>query len=470
MIYAPHHIALETFVGRATALDEVSGLATKGESWSLSAGRRIGKTMFLRELAVTEQGHTLWVYIDKQELPEIAAASAFFGYLVASTWNRLPGAQSSPAPATVQELADLVLEVGADGRSWCLLLDEADSLVQQPWGGSALENIRWLVSNSPAARFASVGVVGGMSLVRRLRSAGSSISNVCRPLTLVPLDDPATAQLIRLGFPDARRDLVNAMRTYAGGHPYLAQLFLSAAETSGWPIPSKARELLEDELERRTVTWLGDLSEPARNEVTRAAMSGGAIDANADELIRGGVARPQGSTTSLNSPALRRAVLAASADSELPRGPTGGSVRPGHPYSNKRVFREILESAQSDIRWLDNYAGLEILDLLADADLAGVSVRVLGGIGDDAVRARLLRRLPDLHRELDLKGVALAWREAHPQDLARSHDRYLIADDLSYNIPPVSSVVRERRADVTLGTMSVAEFDGMWVRGISISG
>lgn len=467
MTYSPHYIALETYVGRAAAREHACDLALKAESWLLSAGRRIGKTMFLRHVALDVDTPTVWVYIDKQELPEISAAATFFGHLIAATWRQITSADSQPSPATIQDLAGLVADIGAEGRNWCLLLDEADSLVQQAWGASALENLRWLVSNSPSARFASIGLAGGMNLVSRVRSAGSSISNVCTPLALPALSDTDLTSLISLGFPKPKGDLVGAVRSYAGGHPFLAQLFLATVESSEWPLLPAEQTILEEELGRRAAAWLGDLHAPARDELLRAAMGGGQIIDEQDELIRSGFARSRGTSTVLISPAMRRAVLASGAVAGVTSQEPGGAVLPGHPYSNKRVFRRILESARVDIRWLDNHAGFDMLDLLADAELQPISVRILGG-EDEPQLVRLPARFRDLRRELELKGTTIAWRRAHPGDLRLSHDRYLIVDDISYNIPPASSAVRERRSDVTAGTLSAPEFDAMWARAIPI--
>jgi hypothetical protein len=115
------------------------------------------------------------------------------------------------------------------------MLDEVESIANERWGGTALENLRYLVSNSQVASKVSVGLAGGADLEQRLRSAGSSVLNVCRIIDLAPLSDSDIERLINMATGWDAAAISRIVIPLVGGHPFLAQRLLEEFELSNLP-------------------------------------------------------------------------------------------------------------------------------------------------------------------------------------------------------------------------------------------
>lgn len=248
MTYATGRVNLSTFVGRRAELEALHRRHMDGRSWLLEAGRRFGKTMLMRRF-VADLGPAV-VYVDCQSFGDTSTALDFFGRL---------GELVEPGVAPVTDVLGLETLFVALGRTCTVVLDEADALLRHHWGVAALENVRYLVSNSSVASSTTVGLVGGMHLAPRLTSAGSPVANVCDKIGLGPLTYEDVVELVSLGIdgPD-REDVTEVVWRLAGGHPYLDQSVLAEIVVGGVPMTRDRVDELTGQLEEFVRRWIDD--------------------------------------------------------------------------------------------------------------------------------------------------------------------------------------------------------------------
>ena len=222
--YAADRVVMETFVGREQELSHLRSNVTGGRSCIVSAGRRTGKTMLLRALVdgLLEAGIAA-IYVDVQAFQGPSAAADLLRHvMVRSSQVARPKIQAE----TLEHAAIAVVETG---RKWCLVIDEVEILARSADGTALLDNLRYVVSNSPVAGEASVVIGGGLELVLRLRSSGSSLTNVCYPVEMRPLTEFDLESLVSLQVPEPERKRVSRyLRSEAGGHPYIVQALLES--------------------------------------------------------------------------------------------------------------------------------------------------------------------------------------------------------------------------------------------------
>src|SRR5206468_12932259 len=129
----------------------------------------------------------------------------------------------------------------------------------------ALENLRYLVSNSDASANSAVGLAGGFQLATRLTSAGSPISNMCEEVGLEPLDEADVRGLVQFNKNAAGEDIAREAWLLAGGHPFLVQALLVEVERKGWPLDIADRAHLSSVLEPHIRRWATDIGSDGTN-------------------------------------------------------------------------------------------------------------------------------------------------------------------------------------------------------------
>jgi hypothetical protein len=142
-------------------------------------------------------------------------------------------------------------------------------------------------------------------------------------------------------------------------------------------------------------------------------------------------------------------------------------VQPDRPFSNLRALRRLIREAQGCLRWYERDMPSKVLELVGDeiAETQASEIRLLSGdLSRSASRLREgvrqdLRRFRAEYAEL---GVRIEWRELVEGDVP--HDRVLIDDRRSLNVPPLNTLLKGDVCEITPSLLGAAWFDDLWER------
>ncbi len=389
--YASDRVVLETFVGRGELLAQARSHLLNGRSIMLSAGRRTGKTMFLRRLQVDLQAKGVKVvYLDSQALPAPANANSTLDFVLAAAgW--------SGARLSLLELAEATV---GSGHKWCLLIDEVERFARVSEGIHFLDNVRHIVSNSSIAGEAITGVCGGLDLTLELRSSGSSLTNVCHPLALEPFTNDELRELVALGCPaTSRAKVAEYMAHAAGGHPFVAQMLLEGLPSA--MLPDVPEELVASAVARVQVhvAGLDPMLLDGAEEVARGTQPEPYL---VPKLCAAGIARRDNGSVEVNGDVVRRAVESVSANRRFREGSPEMNAMVGQfLVSGESETVEYKESIRWDVRSQIERESLrdEIVQAVAGFMNAEGGVLLIGVTSDGTVAGlepdmKLIKRNP----------------------------------------------------------------------------
>ena len=341
--------------------------------------------MLFRRLAQELADHGVAVaYLDAQSLAAPLNAEAVLQAILILTRDL---ASSSVSPSLEAAVADIV----RSGRKWCLVIDEIERIARARDGVSVLDNLRYLVSNSAVAGEAVVAVCGGLDLSVDLKSSGSSLTNVCRPVQLEPLTDTEVAELIEIGCPEPDRERVFVhVRRLAGGHPHIAQMILE-----GIPMPVPVDLSTDDTVQLATRAhiqrYIAGIDPLLIGAAERLSAGEEPDDYLVTQLLGAGLARRDGSGVVVNGDVVRSALLSdrgarEAARRALPRGEVLAAMLAG----GESETVEFKESVRWDVRrqvehdqlkyeipqavagLMNSDGGLVLIGVAADGSVAGI--------------------------------------------------------------------------------------------------
>ncbi len=124
-------------------------------------------------------------------------------------------------------------------------------------------------------------------------------------------------------------------------------------------------------------------------------------------------------------------------------------ISPKTPYLNVVKLRRILRQLRGVVWWADPHFGARAFEELAEElDVAQVSdVRILSGDAENVLSERSKRDLKRFAAEMAGKGVAVEWR-IDPRDARDWHDRWLAADEVTWNVPPVNTLFKNDYSEI----------------------
>lgn len=145
-------------------------------------------------------------------------------------------------------------------------------------------------------------------------------------------------------------------------------------------------------------------------------------------------------------------------------------LSPDTPFQNLLSLKDVLRATKGWIRWYERHLPGEVLEVLHREIQSGQveSIRLLSGpanidahVQDLYVRAR---------REWKARrGIDLAWRVLSHSKSGEHHDRFLLSEDLSRNLPPLNSILRGSTSEITVSELTAEEFDEWWAEGQDLS-
>ena len=124
-------------------------------------------------------------------------------------------------------------------------------------------------------------------------------------------------------------------------------------------------------------------------------------------------------------------------------------LSPGKPFSNKKAIRDVISSCEKYIYWVDKYFSRAGLDWLSESlNTSKVkSIKIL--MSSEKMDEKFISLYRDLKKELKNDGVECELRVIIDNKLnADIHDRWIISENLCYNMPSTDTVARGQYSEV----------------------
>lgn len=137
-------------------------------------------------------------------------------------------------------------------------------------------------------------------------------------------------------------------------------------------------------------------------------------------------------------------------------------LSPGKPFSNKKAIRDVIGSCEKHIYWIDKYFSRAGLDWLSESLNTGKvkDLRIL--MSSEKVDKKFLSLYKDLKEEFKRDGVKCELRVISDSKLnANIHDRWIISENLCYNMPSTDTIARGQYSEVKR-TVNYPPFDEWW--------
>jgi len=144
-------------------------------------------------------------------------------------------------------------------------------------------------------------------------------------------------------------------------------------------------------------------------------------------------------------------------------------LSPETPYSNLRNLWEILRECKKYIYWFDKHFSAKGLEPLHDeADGNKISeIRILTGFTQN-INNRMYRDFNRFNSEMATKRINCELRVIiDKQLLNKIHDRWIISDNLCYNVPPINSIYQGQYSELTITNIR-PPYEEWWKHGLDI--
>ena len=124
-------------------------------------------------------------------------------------------------------------------------------------------------------------------------------------------------------------------------------------------------------------------------------------------------------------------------------------LSPGKPFSNKKAIRDVISSCEKYIYWVDKYFSRVGLDWLSESlnvsKVKGIKILMSSEKADE----KFVSLYKDLKEELKSDGIKCELRVIIDNKLkADIHDRWIISENLCYNMPSTDTVARGQYSEV----------------------
>lgn len=135
---------------------------------------------------------------------------------------------------------------------------------------------------------------------------------------------------------------------------------------------------------------------------------------------------------------------------------------PGKPYSNKKTVRDIINSCEEYIYWIDKYFSKAGLDWLSESLNSGKVKNIKILMSPEKADEKFISLYRDLRKELKSDGVECEFRIIVDNKLKSDiHDRWIISSNLCYNMPSTDTIARGQYSEVKR-TTNFPPFNEWW--------
>ncbi|CUR51344.1 Helicase, type I site-specific restriction-modification system restriction subunit [Nitrosotalea devaniterrae] len=142
-------------------------------------------------------------------------------------------------------------------------------------------------------------------------------------------------------------------------------------------------------------------------------------------------------------------------------------ITPGSPSENMLHFREAIRNCKGYLHWIDLYLGvdgLRILMLGLDQEKTK-EVKLLTSLykNEYQINERFLDEFKRFQTELHAKGISCEMKVIMTKNAYEkvAHDRYLIGQNITYNVPSFTTVVKGRFSEIKR-TKAQVPFSDYW--------
>lgn len=146
---------------------------------------------------------------------------------------------------------------------------------------------------------------------------------------------------------------------------------------------------------------------------------------------------------------------------------SGRELSPETPFTNELHIRELIRKSSIYIYWFDRYftrKGLGFLAEEVDPDRVD-EVKILSGTKQTDHNLR--SSFKDFQKELRNKGIDAEMRVLVGDKIREIHDRWLITENKTYNIPSINTIKGKQYAEITISP-SQKPFEEWWEEGFDI--
>jgi len=139
-------------------------------------------------------------------------------------------------------------------------------------------------------------------------------------------------------------------------------------------------------------------------------------------------------------------------------------ITPANPSENRLRFRQTIANCKGRLHWVDRYFnmdGLEFLMLgLNQKDVK--EIKLLTSVYQDGIDYKFYNEFLKFQKEMQAKGISCEMQVIMTKDLHRQmHDRYIIAENVTYNVPSPTTVKLGQFCEIKR-TSAQVPFDEWW--------
>lgn len=131
--------------------------------------------------------------------------------------------------------------------------------------------------------------------------------------------------------------------------------------------------------------------------------------------------------------------------------PSNIFIEPSKPYSNIVMLKKALSSCTGYIYWLDKHFQKEALEILWEAvdpnRINEISILSLN-LGGKNLNSKAKRDYGRLKTEFLNRGVKLNWYVIDSKLIRDTHDRWILGENLGWNVPNVNSIISGQRSEI----------------------
>lgn len=143
-------------------------------------------------------------------------------------------------------------------------------------------------------------------------------------------------------------------------------------------------------------------------------------------------------------------------------------VAPGKPFTNIMHLRKILGDCDGYIWWLDKHFGSKGFEPLIEAVDANKvkDIKILAG--NSNVNDQMKKDFKRFQTEMNDRGINVECRVLLDKNIFHNiHDRWIIANNVTYNVPPINSIYKGQYAEINI-TDKQPPFEKWWEVGTEL--